>query len=352
MAATIRFAIVGLGMGKGRAQICAQTPGADLVAVCDLSAARGREAERTWGVPWLDSYDELLARPDVDVVGLWTPSGSHAGMALQALRAGKHVCMTKPMDITTAACDAAIHEAQARGLLLAVDFEQRYQPRNHRIKRALDAGAVGRLLLADLRMKWYRAQSYYDAGFPQRWRSRLDTEGGSLANQAVHFLDLMLWWVGDAERVAGRRGTYGHDIRTEDGTAAVMQFRGGAVGSVLTTTCSFPDAGAELSVNGSWGTLRWKHGGETRLDHVPPAARTGSDAFRSAGAAAEPAAEAGDLSAYPAPDGLPQNIFQDLVSALRTGTELQCDGREGRRTVALFEAVYAASDGDSWVTVK
>ena len=339
-------------MGEGRASLCAQTPGADLVAVCDLSAARGREAERDLGVPWLDSYDELLKRADVDVVGLWTPSGSHAGMALQALRAGKHVCMTKPMDITTAACDAAIHEAQNRGLLLAVDFEQRYQPRNHRIKRALDTGAVGRPLLADLRMKWYRAQSYYDAGVPQRWRSRLDTEGGSLANQAVHFLDLMLWWVGDAERVAGRRGTCGHDIRTEDAAAAVVQFRGGAVGSVLTTTCSVPGAEAEMSVNGSWGTLHWKDEDVPRLKHVPPAARTGSDAFRAAGAAAAPAVAAGDLIAYPVPDDLPENIFQDLVSALRNGTDLQCDGREGRRTVALFEAVYAASDRDSWVAVK
>lgn len=349
MAEAIRFAIVGLGMGKGRAQICAQTPGAELAAVCDLSAERGREAERTWGVPWLNSYDELLARRDVDVIGLWTPSGTHAAMALQALRAGKHVCMTKPMDISTAACDAALHEAQARGLLLAVDFEQRYLPRNHRIRRALAEGAVGRLLLADLRMKWYRAQSYYDAGFPQRWRSRLDTEGGSLANQAVHFLDLLLWWVGDPERVAGRRGTYGHDIETEDGTAAVVQFRGGAVGSVLTTTCSFPDAGAELSVNGSWGTLNWSDGEVTRFEHVPPAARAGSDAFRTAAA---PEAVAGDLSAYPEPAGLPENIFQDVVSALGAGTDLQCDGREGRRTVALFEAVYAASDGDAWIDVK
>ena len=128
MAKSIRFAVVGLGMGKGRSEVCRQTPGAELAAVCDLSEERGREAERTWGVPWVASYDELLAREDVDVVGLWTPSGSHAGMAAQALRAGKHVCMTKPMDITTAACDAAIHEAESRGLLLAVDFEQRYRP--------------------------------------------------------------------------------------------------------------------------------------------------------------------------------------------------------------------------------
>ena len=348
MAQAIRFAVVGLGMGKGRSESCRQTPGAELAAVCDLSEERGREAERAWGVPWVVSYDELLARDDVDVVGLWTPSGSHASMAVQALRAGKHVCMTKPMDITTAACDAAIHEAEARGLLLAVDFEQRYLPLNQRIKAALDAGAIGDLLVADLRMKWYRAQSYYDGGSPPSWRSRLDTEGGSLANQAVHFLDLLLWWAGDPERVAGRRGTYGHDIETEDGAAAMIRFKNGALGSVLTTTCSFPNLGSELTLSGRWGTLAWNDG-EVDFHHLPHAQRSGGDAFRGE---AGPSAEPGDLSAYPQPPAVPGNVFADVVSALRHGTGLQCDGREGRRTVALFEAIYAASDRDAWVEVS
>ena len=350
MAKAIRFAVVGLGMGRKRSEICRQTSGAELAAVCDLSEERGRAAERAWGVPWVASYDELLARDDVDAVGLWTPSGSHAGMAVQALRAGKHVCMTKPMDINTAACDAAIHEAESRGLLLAVDFEQRFRPHNQRIKAALDAGAIGDLLIADLRMKWYRAQSYYDSGDPVSWRSRLDTEGGSLANQAVHFLDLLLWWAGDPERVVGRRGTYGHDIQTEDGAAAVIQFKSGAVGSVLTTTCNFPHLGSELTFSGSWGTLTWNDSdGVVDFRHVPNERRNGADAFRGeAGATAEP----GDLNSYPAPPAVPDNIFADVVSALHHGTGLQCDGREGRRTVALFEAVYAASDRDAWVEVS
>ena len=335
-------------MGKGRSEICRQTAGAELAAVCDLSEQRGREVERAWGVPWVANYDDLLARDDVDVVGLWTPSGSHASMAVQALRAGKHVCMTKPMDINTAACDAAIHEADARGLLLATDFEQRYLPLNQRVKAALDADAIGDLLIADLRMKWYRAQSYYDSGYPQSWRSRLDTEGGSLANQAVHFLDLLLWWAGDPERVAGRRGTYSHDIRTEDGAAAVIQFRNGAVGSVLTTTCSFPNIGSELTFSGTWGTLAWSDG-DVDFRHLPPGQRSGSDACRGeAGANAEP----GDLNDFPAPPDVPGNIFADMVSALHHGTGLQCDGREGRRTVALFEAIYAASDRNAWVEVS
>ena len=272
MADAVRFAIVGLGMGRGRADRCMETEGAELVAICDLSEERGAAASGELGVPWVQSYDELLARDDVDVIGLWTPSGTHAGMATKALAAGKHVCMTKPMDITTAACDRAIHEADSRGLLLGIDFQERYLPANHRVKQAIDSGAVGRLLRADLRMYWFRGQAYYDAGMPQAWRSRLDTEGGSLANQAVHFVDLLLWWAGTPERVVGCRGTYGHDIETEDGTTAVVQFREGAMGSIVTTTCAVPNRGHEVTLSGTWGTLTWA---KRRRDDARPRAGGG-----------------------------------------------------------------------------
>jgi UDP-N-acetyl-2-amino-2-deoxyglucuronate dehydrogenase len=349
LADNVRFAIVGLGMGRGRADMCQATPGAELVAICDLSEERGPTAASELGVPWMQSYDELLARDDVDVIGLWTPSGSHAAMAVRALEAGKHVCMTKPFDITKAACDAAIDAATARGLLLAVDFEQRYLADNHRISRAISEGAIGRVMSADLRMRWFRQQSYYDTGLPQRWRARSNTEGGSLANQAVHYLDLLLWWVGDAERVLGRRGTYGHDIETEDRTTALLEFRDGAVGSLLTSTCSFPGFGQQVSIGGSWGTLEWS--GDTpaaTISRVPEAARTGSDVFR---ASVSPTAVVTDASAYPAPENLPANVFADMVQAIGGGGAVQCDGREARRTVALFEAAYASSACGSWVEV-
>ncbi len=348
MADAVRFAIVGLGMGRPRADRCMKTAGAELTAICDLSEERGAAASGELGVPWVRNYDELLARGDVDVIGLWTPSGTHAAMAVQALQAGKHVCMTKPMDISTAACDRAIHEADSRGLLLGVDFEQRYLAPNHRVKRAIDSGAIGRLLRADLRTYWFRAQSYYDAGFPQRWRSRLDTEGGSLANQAVHFVDLLLWWAGVPERVVGCRGAYGHDIETEDGTTAVVQFRKGAVGSIVTTTCAVPNRGHEITLCGTWGTLVWSKADEATLDHVPEGSRSAGDAFRVDG---KPEAVSGDLGAYAVPPDLPDNIFADMVRTIRTGSALQCDGREARRSVALFEAVYRASDTASWVEV-
>ena len=231
---------------------------------------------------------------------------------------------------------------------MASDFQERYLPANHRVKQAIDSGAVGRLLRADLRMYWFRGQAYYDAGMPQAWRSRLDTEGGSLANQAVHFVDLLLWWAGTPERVVGCRGTYGHDIQTEDGTTAVVQFREGAVGSIVTTTCAVPNRGHEVTLSGTWGTLTWANAEEMTLDHVPEGARSATDAFRVEG---KSEVVAGDLGAYAVPPDLPDNIFADMAGAIRTGSALQCDGREARRSVALFEAVYRASDTGAWVEV-
>lgn len=349
MTKSVRFAVVGLGMGKKRAEQCAQTPGAELAAVCDISENRGRKAEKEWSVPWIRNFDELIARDDIDVVGLWTPSGSHSKLAQAALHAGKHVCMTKPMDISTEACDAAIDAAQSQGLLLGIDFEQRYKSVNYCIKRAISTGAIGNPLLVDLRLKWYRGQTYYNTGFPIGWRGQLDTEGGSLANQAVHFIDLMLWWMGNPLRVVGQKGTYGHNIETEDGTTAVIQFKNGATGSLLTTTCSFPDAGAEINIIGSWGSLHWSDGHEPSITHVPQSKRDSGSAFDHESV---PTACPYDLDAHVNYSNSISNIFEDMVSAINGQTELICDGMEGRRSVELFEAVYKASDSQSWITVE
>jgi predicted dehydrogenase len=274
----------------------------------------------------------------------------HSSMAVEALEAGKHVCMTKPMDIETSICDKAIEIAENKGLTLGVDFGSRYSAINHQIRSAVQSGAIGKIVLADLRMKWYRAQTYYDSGMPEGWRSRMETERGSLANQAVHYLDLMQWWLGPVEKVVGKRGTFAHDIETEDASAAVIQFASGALGSVATTTASFPNLGTAMELTGSSGTLSWQDQGITRF---VAAKGINADAHKKASYDAAFAVEAEpeelDPVDFEVPEDLPENIFADMVGAIRDGKPLQCDGREGRKSVALFEAIYRSSDQESWV---
>lgn len=323
MAEDIRFAIVGTGMGYDRCRKAASTPGAKLAVVCSLDPDRGPRAAEEFGCDLETDFDRVLARPDIDAVGVMTPSGTHCDFAIRALRAGKHAFTTKPMDIRVEQCDAAIEAAREAGRVFAVDFESRYLPVNHQVRQMLRSGAIGRVLSADLRMKWYRAQSYYDGGVPAGWRSRLATEGGSAANQAVHYLDLLLWWLGPVATVQGRAATLTHQIETEDNAQALFTFESGVWGVVQTSTSAFPDLGTTLEITGERGALVWR---DNRVEMF----RTVED-------------EAPSLDAWPVDPTLPGHIVADLVAAINTGSAPQCPPQEGRQSVALFNAIYASS---------
>ena len=322
----VRFAIIGLGMGRNRAKLATETEGAELAVVCSLDEARARDTAREFNCDWSTSFAEVVHRDDVDVVGILTPSGTHCRLAVEALQAGKHVFTTKPLDIQVAVCDQAIAAARAADRLLAVDFGSRYAPLNRRIREAVRSGLLGRVFLADLQMKWYRGQAYYDGGDPPGWRSRRATEGGSLANQGVHYIDLLQWFIGPVERVRGRVQTVNHEIETEDCCNALLTFENGCWGVVATTTASTPNLGTRIEISGTGGTISWAN---NRLERFV--------------LEEDPEAELEQL--LPDPGG-PQHIIEDMVSAVRQGTAPAVDGPEGRRTVALFEAVYRSAAED------
>lgn len=323
-ATPVRFGIVGLGMGAGRAKTVPNTPGAELVAVCSLVEEQARAVAKELGCEWTLNYDDLLARDDIDAIGVFTPSGWHCDFAIRALKAGKHAFTTKPMDVRVAKCDAAIKAAAEAGKVLAVDFDSRYTPSNHQIRQAVQQGAFGRLFQIDLRMKWLRGQDYYDGGSPPGWRSRKETEGGSMANQGVHYVDLVQWFGGPVRSVTGRINTFGHKIETEDLSNSLWTFESGAWASVVTTTCNTPGQGTVIEVSGDQGTLIWRNN-KIELWETTTGAK---------------------LEDFSAPPDLPAGIIADMVSAITKGTKPAVDGQEGRKSVALLDATYrSAAEG-------
>jgi predicted dehydrogenase len=310
-------------MGSVRAETATKTPGAALACVCSLDEAQAVEWAGKLDCDWTTSYEEMLERQDIDVVGVLTPSGTHCDYAIQALQAGKHAFTTKPMDIRLEKVDAAIEAAERAGKILAVDFGLRYSPVNHKLRMAVRSGVFGQILYSDLLMRWYRAQSYYDGGIPAGWRSRTATEGGSIANQGVHSVDLMQWILGPVSTVYGRAGTVGHEIETEDQTMSLLTFESGAWGMIHTTTCSTPDLGTKWEIGGSGGSFAWSEN-KVSLWHSEANPESSIDDF------------------YVDPN-LPKSIIADMVSAVTEGTPVQCDGYEGRKSVAIIEAVYESS---------
>lgn len=319
----VRFGIVGLGMGRDRAEITARTPGAKLVCVCDILEDQAREVAEELGCDGCTDYEEMLGRKDIDAIGVMTPSGMHADFAIQAVQAGKHTFTTKPMDIKVEKCDALIEEAEKAGVVLAVDFDSRYVPSNHQIRMGIRSGKLGNILFGDLRMKWLRKQSYYDGGSPAGWRSRKATEGGSIANQGVHFVDLLQWFLGPVASVYGRMGTLTHQIETEDATMAMLTFKSGAWGLIHTTTCNVPSLGTSIEISGDEGMLVWKDNTVTLWHSEGDPEST--------------------LDALEVDPNLPHNIIEDMISAITRGTKVAVDGYEGRKSARIFNAIYTSS---------
>lgn len=320
----VRFGIIGLGMGSVRAETATQTPGAKLACVCALGEVQAREWGAKLECDWTTHYEELLDRKDIDVIGVLTPSGTHCDLATQCLQAGKHTFTTKPMDILVDKCDAAIAAAKETGRILAVDFGLRYNPLNHQIRMAIQSGKLGRILFADLIMKWYRSQAYYDGGSPAGWRSRKITERGSIANQGIHSLDLLQWFLGPVTSVYGEIATLNHQIETEDHAMAMLRFASGARGLLHTTTCSVPELGTQLEVGGDGGSLAWNENKVIQW-HCE----------------SDPKATLSDFEVDP---NLPHSIIEDMVSAVTKGTPVQCSGEEGRKSVAIFQAIYESAE--------
>ena len=153
MAKEVRFGILGLGRGRKAAQQTVQTAGANLVCVCDLQEEKMKSTAQELDCDWTTSYDQMLGRDDIDAIGVYTSSGTHADFAMQAIESGKHVFVTKPMDIDLAKCDRLIELAKREDLILAVDFVRRYRKIDHQVRMAITSGLIGSVILGDLRMK-------------------------------------------------------------------------------------------------------------------------------------------------------------------------------------------------------
>src|SRR5205823_6637328 len=163
----------------------------------------------------------------------------------------------KPIDISTERADALIEAADRNRVKLGVIFQDRLKPDICKLKQWVSSGVIGKPILADARVKWYRPPDYYDNS---RWRgTRALDGGGALINQGVHTVDLLLWLMGDVTRVQSKAITALHKIEVEDTLVATLEFSNGAVGTLEATTSVYPGYPRRLEVTGSEGTIIVEH---------------------------------------------------------------------------------------------
>jgi UDP-N-acetyl-2-amino-2-deoxyglucuronate dehydrogenase len=332
----IGFGVVGAGMiAQYHAEAIAQTPGARLVAMCRANPARAAEAEVQYGVPCEASYEALLARPEVKVVGVCTPSGMHTEQTIAAARAGKHVLVEKPMALTLADADAMISACRQAGVLLGVALQRRTDPAFVAAQAAISAGALGRLVLGSVSIPYLRTREYYESA---AWRGTWALDGGgALMNQGIHLLDLLVWLVGDVAEAQAWMATLAHEIEVEDCLSATLRFASGALGGVVATTAAAPGYPHRVEVYGDRGgvqiegeqIVRWESRSMPDVlgltVHAPGSATAG----------------AGSSPRGISIDGH-RRLIADMVAAIREKRQPLVPGEEGRRSLALALAIYEA----------
>ena len=195
----IRFGMIGGGMaGPLNAGALRDIPEAEVVAFCDVKEDVAKEFSKEYNIPsYYTDYKEMLKRDDIDAVCVVTPPFLHEQMVVDCAKAGKHVMCEKPISVDCNAADRMIAACKEAGVKFGVIFMYRFMDQAQLIKKALDEGKLGKLLSVDCSGKCFRSDEYYASG---AWRGTWKGEGGgSLISQTVHFIDLMLYLVGDVE---------------------------------------------------------------------------------------------------------------------------------------------------------
>jgi UDP-N-acetyl-2-amino-2-deoxyglucuronate dehydrogenase len=334
--APLGFGIIGAGMISAfHAQAIAQLTGARLVGVASRSA-KGRELADQHGVFSTTEPAALLARPDLQVVCITTPSGAHLEPALAAIRAGKHVVIEKPIEITPARADEILDVADRAKVHVVPIFQGRFGDGARTVKAALDAGRLGRLVLASAYVKWHRTAQYYTG-----YRGSLALDGGgAVINQAIHGLDLLQWFAGlPAEVFAWSTRRVHTGIEAEDTAAAALKFPGGALGAFEASTALWPGWSRRIELCGEHGSICLEDDRLAKWEFRD--ARPEDDAIRT-GAGNTLGSGASDPKAI-STEGHRRQL-QDLVDAIAAGRAPAIDGREGRKAVAFVNAIYRSAE--------
>jgi UDP-N-acetyl-2-amino-2-deoxyglucuronate dehydrogenase len=334
----IGFAVIGQGVGYNHTRRATQLERGHLAAVCDLRQDLCDRAAKEFGVPTYTDYREMLEKQkDINVVFICTPAGYRREIALDCFDAGKHVILTKPMEITIERCDDIIRKSEETGLKLLVDYTFRYTNNIRALKKAADDGVFGQLLMGKAELKWFRNQEYYDHNGGWRGTWRLDG-GGSLANQTIHYIDELQMLMGEPESVFAYVGVYKWNIEAEDQGVAVMRFKNGGIATIAGGTTAVPHIemnrvevlgtkGNAISMGSTGG---YEAGAEGKSQAVESWYLVGDDG------------EAKLLDIPEMPAG-PPNVMAEMCDVLLDGATPMTDGYEGRKAVEIINAIYISA---------
>ena len=337
-----QIGIIGGGnISETHARAAREIAGVEIAAIYGANRDKAERLSQLYGGAVYDSLPLFLEHTPLDLVIIGSPSGLHAAEGIAAARRGLHVLVEKPIDVTTERADELISECTRAGVKLGVCFQDRVSPDICRLKQLLETGHLGKPILVSGRVKWYRPPEYYSGS---RWRGTLALDGGgALMNQGVHTVDLLLWLMGDVTRVYAKALTALHAIESEDTVVTTLEFANGAVGTLEVGTSIYPGYQRRVELTGSEGTIILEHDRLIAADlHTPLSEPLSLTAGTSNASASSPIVS--DVSGH-------KKLLEDFLRSIETNGRPVCDGAEGRRSIALVQAIYESSRTGQPVTL-
>ncbi len=343
----LRHAIIGVGaLVFNMHRPALELPSTALAAVCDIRPEIGQERADELGTPFYTDYRQMLAEVQPDLTVIMTPHYLHAQMAIDALRAGSHVLVEKPMATQVADADRMVQTAQETGRLLAVNLQQRLRPEVRAAYQLIQQGRLGTLQRVNLVMPWPRSYRYYSLG---DWRATWWGEGGGvLLNQAPHDLDLVCHLAGMPKRVISWNRTNFHKIEVEDTISAMLEWDNGASGYLHISTAESGPKG-DLEIVGTKASLQIGQGFlnfNVFEEDVHEFLRTTDQIYRG------PFAEPEDVPLDDGPDALfgdHASVYRNFHEAIRTGAPISAPGAQGVLSLELANAMIYSSHTQSVV---
>jgi UDP-N-acetyl-2-amino-2-deoxyglucuronate dehydrogenase len=341
-----------LGCGKVahlHAQAVQNLPNASLAAVWSRTKKTADEFAHQHKTKAFETISEMVKTAKIDLAIVCTPHPFHREPAIEASKAGAHVLVEKPLASTLQDSDIIIEACKYSGVKLGVISQRRWYAPAMRIKKAIDAGKIGKPVFGTINMLGWRDKNYYDA---DAWRGTWKMEGGGvLVNQAPHQLDLLLWYMGEIDEVYGVWKNLNHPyIEVEDTALAIVKFKNGGIGNIIVSNSQKPgiygkvhvhgENGASVGVQTDGGAMfvagmstvleppvndLWTVQGEEKL--LAKWIKKDTEFFKSI-----------DPTVF-----YMERQIEDFLEALETNREPLVTGEDGRRTVELFTAIYQST---------
>ena len=252
----MKFALVGCGrIAIRHSEILGNNilKNAKLCAVCDIDIRKAKKIGQKFNLPYYSDMHEMMKKESIDVVTVLTESGYHAEHVINLAKYQKHIVVEKPMALDLNDADKMIKICDENNCKLFVVKQNRFNLPVIKLRQAYEEGRFGKLVLGTVRVRWSRLQAYYDLS---DWRGTWALDGGVLANQASHHIDMLEWMMGDVESVFAKANTSLVNIEAEDTAAVILKFKNGALGLIEATTATRPnDLEGSISILGEKGSV-------------------------------------------------------------------------------------------------